>query len=92
MRSDFSLKITLRPIGRKGYIQTKQVANPAFGQLNRENDFLHFVVPERIWSRETDSAVPSRVSQLILHSQAESGNGANGANVSSFSRFPRYRL
>ena len=27
----------------------------------------------RIWSRETGSAVPFRVSQLILHTQAESG-------------------
>ena len=27
----------------------------------------------RIWSRETGSAVPSRVSLLILHTQAESG-------------------
>ena len=27
----------------------------------------------RIWSRETGSAVPSRVSPLILHAQAESG-------------------
>ena len=27
----------------------------------------------RIWSRETDSAVPSRVSPLVLHTQAESG-------------------
>ena len=27
----------------------------------------------RVWSRETGSAVPSRVSLLILHTQAESG-------------------
>ena len=41
----------------------------------------------RIWSRETGSAVPSRVSLLILHPQAESG-----AYSRDFSRFPRRRL
>ena len=40
----------------------------------------------RIWSRETSSAVPSRVSLLILHTQAESG-----AYSRDFSRFPRRR-
>ena len=43
-----------------------KVANPARGQLNRENAF--FPVPRsrlRIWSRETGSAIPSRVSLLI---------------------------
>ena len=37
---------------------------------------MHFPRPRsrlRIWSRETGSAVPSRVSPLILHAQAESG-------------------
>ena len=41
-----------------------KVANPARGQLNREK----FPCPRaclRIWSRETGSAVPSRVSLLI---------------------------
>ena len=43
-----------------------KVANPARGQLHRENE--HFPVPvrpKRSWSRETGSAVPSRVSLLI---------------------------
>ena len=44
-----------------------KVANPARGQLNRDNEYL-FPCPRsclRIWSRETVSAVPSRVSLLI---------------------------
>ena len=40
----------------------------------------------RIWSRETGLAVPSRVSLLILHTQAESG-----AYLRDSSRFPRRR-
>ena len=40
----------------------------------------------RIWSRETGSAVPSRVSLFILHTQAESG-----AYSRDSSRFPRQR-
>ena len=46
--------------------QPVKVANPARGQLNRENRL--FPCPRaclRIWSRETGSAVPSRVSLLI---------------------------
>ena len=39
----------------------------------------------RIWFRETGSAVPSRVSLLILHNQAK-----YGANVRDSSRFPRW--
>ena len=50
--------------------QSGKVANPARGQL-------------RIWSRETGSAVPSRASQLILHTQAESS-----AYSRDSSRFP----
>ena len=49
------------------------VANSACGQLNREN--TNFPFPRsrlRVWSRELGSAVPSRVSPLILHTQAES--------------------
>ena len=45
--------------------QPGKVANPARGQLNRE---IIFPCPRAclmIWSRETDSAVPSRVSLLI---------------------------
>ena len=40
----------------------------------------------RIWSRETVSAVPSRISLLILHIQ-----GKAGANLRDSSRFPRRR-
>ena len=40
----------------------------------------------RNWSRETGSAVPSRVSLLILHTQAE-----YGAYLRNSSRFPRWR-
>ena len=47
--------------------QPGKVANPARGQLNRENN-IHFPCPRaclRFWSRVTGSAVPSRVSLLI---------------------------
>ena len=45
--------------------QQGKVANPARGQLNRKmNISLSAFVPE-IWSRETGSVVPSRVSLLI---------------------------
>ena len=50
----------------KSIDQPGKVANHARGQLNRENEY--FPVPFRalrIWSRETGSAVPSRVSLLI---------------------------
>ena len=46
--------------------QPGKVANPARGQLNRENEYSP--VPFaclRIWSCETGSAVPSRASLLI---------------------------
>ena len=47
--------------------QPGKVANPARGQLSKENKY--FPVPVRaclrIWSRETGSAVPSRASLLI---------------------------
>ena len=62
-------------------------ANPARGQLNRENEHLPVSVRGlRIWSRETGSAVPSRVSLLIFHTQAESG-----AYSRDSSRFSRWR-
>ena len=63
------------------------VAIPAHGQLNREN--YHFPVPIRardFWSRETGSDIPSRVSLLILHTQAKSGTKSPDS-----SRFPRRR-
>ena len=47
------------------------VANPARGQLNRKNEFPCPRSRLRIWSRETQ-AVPSRITPLILHTQAES--------------------
>ena len=45
--------------------QPGKVANPARGQLNREKIFPCPRACLRIWSRETGSAVPSRVSLLI---------------------------
>ena len=46
--------------------QPGKVANPARGQLNRENEYSPAPVRVlRIWSRETGSAVPSRVSLPI---------------------------
>ena len=52
----------------------KVVANSARGQLNRENKY--FPCPRsrlRYWFREAGSAIPSRVSLLILDAQVESG-------------------
>ena len=63
--------------------QPDKVANPARGHLNRENTFFpcrHSRL--RVRSRKTGSVVPSRVSLLILHTQAESDG---------FPRFPRRR-
>ena len=45
--------------------QSGKVANPARGQLNRENIIPLSRACLRIWSRETGSAIPSRVSLLI---------------------------
>ena len=45
--------------------QPGKVANPARGQLNREKIFSCPRACLIIWSRETGSAVPSRVSLLI---------------------------
>ena len=46
--------------------QPGKVANPARGQLNRENNiFPRARACLKIWSREMGSAVPSRVSLLI---------------------------
>ena len=45
--------------------QQGKVANPARGQLNRENEYSPVPVSLRIWSRETGSAVSSRVSLLV---------------------------
>ena len=46
----------------KSMDQPGKVANPARGQLNRENEYF----PVRVWSRETGSAVSSRVNLFIL--------------------------
>ena len=45
--------------------QPGKVANPTSGQLNREKIFPSPRACLIIWSRETGSAVPSRVSLLI---------------------------
>ena len=45
--------------------QSGKVANPARGQLNREINFRSPRSRLRIWSRETGSAVPFRVSLII---------------------------
>ena len=59
-------------IAKYGSTWPGKVANSARGQLNRENE--HFPVSVhaclRLWSREMGSAVPSRVSLLIIHTQA----------------------
>ena len=51
--------------------QPGKFANPVHGQLNREKKPCSRS-RLRIWFRETDLAVPSRVTLLILHTQAES--------------------
>ena len=65
--------------------QPSELANPVHGQLNREK-FPCSRSRLRIWFRETDLAVPSRVSLLILQTQAESG-----AYSRDCSRCPRRR-
>ena len=65
--------------------QLHKVANPVYGQLNREKN----PCPRsrlRIWFRETGLAVPSLVSLLILYTNAESG-----AYSRYSSRIPRRR-
>ena len=49
----------------KSMDQPGKVANPARGQLNRENDFFCFCSRLRFWSCETGSAAPFRVRLLI---------------------------
>ena len=60
-------------IARVWIDQPGEVANPARGQLNRENEYFPVCLRSflRIWSHETRSTVPSRVSLLILQLQAE---------------------
>ena len=69
----------------KSMDQPGKVAGPARGQLTR-----YFPCPRShliIWSRETGSAVPSRVSLLILLTRAKSG-----ASLRDSSRVPRRRI
>ena len=53
------------PIYRKSKDKSGKVANPPRGQLNRKNNTSMCPSRLRIRSRETGSAVPSRVSLLI---------------------------
>ena len=69
-----SVYVRIQSINESKITFSRLVFNPACGQLNREK--MNFPSPRSrliIWSRETDSAVPSRVSPLILHAQAEFG-------------------
>ena len=61
------------------------VANPARGsQLKQEKCFVSCPRSRlRIWSRETGSAVTSRVSPLILHTEADSGVYSRDSPTSS---------
>ena len=62
--------LTVVVVGGGGGHHIQQIVfNPAYGQLNREGE--EFSLDP--WSRERGSAVPSRVSPLILHAEAESG-------------------
>ena len=72
---------------RNGRTSCKTEGKPARGQLNRENEnFLIPVHAENLVSRDGFSRVPSRVSPLVIPTQAESG-----ANSRYSSRFPRRR-
>ena len=53
--------------------QSGKAANPARGQLNRCIGFFMLRSRLRVWSPDTGSVVPSRVSILLLHTEAESG-------------------
>ena len=56
--------------------QPGKVAKSARGQLNRENEIFPYPCSRlRIWSRKTGLPVPSCVSLLIFHTQAEFGAG-----------------
>ena len=63
----FDIRLMYGHIYSKSMDQPGKVASPARGQLNRENEYFPVRVRSclRIWSRETGSAVPSRVSLLI---------------------------
>ena len=62
-----------------------KVANPACDQLNRKNEYFPVpVLAPRIWFRKTGSAVPSRVSLLIL----QTTQAVSGAYSRDSCRFP----
>ena len=73
-----------------GHQLAGMVADPACGQLNRETG--NFPSPRsrlRVWSRELGSAVPSRVSPLVLHTQVESDANLRDSTSPCFPlRFP----
>ena len=50
---------------RKSKDQSGKIANPARGQPKRKNNISLYLSRLIIWSRETGSAVPSRVSLFI---------------------------
>ena len=62
------------------------VANPACGQLNRENEYCPLRL--RIWSCEIGLVVPSRASLFTVHTQAEPGSSSwkLETRISSFIR------
>ena len=58
---------------QKSMDQPGKVADPARGQLNRENKYFPVPVRAREFGLETGSELPPRVSLLILHTQTEYG-------------------
>ena len=73
---------------QQGLDEPGMVVNPARGQLHRETYFFPYLRSHlRISPRETGSTVPSCVSLVILHIQANSGDYSRGS-----SRFPLLRL
>ena len=71
----------------KSIDQSGMAAKPTRGQLNRENYCFSYLRSRlKIWSHGKGSAVPSRVSLLIIHTQSE-----YGAYSRDSSRFPRRR-
>ena len=60
-------------------------------QLNRGNYVFIFPFAPKKWSRETGSAVPSRVSPLTLHTRAETGWCLVTSSCPPSSRLPRKR-
>ena len=70
--------------------QPGKVANPARGQLNRENECFSLspFAFENLISRDGFSAIPSRVSLFILHNQA--GSAVYSQDSSRFPRRPPF--